>query len=118
MRYLRAALSAIVKKSLRRILPLASLIAIAIPLHAGITGTISGTVSDRQGAVMPGVSVTALNEQTGVMQTTTTDGKGFYSFPALDVGSYTVKTSVTVLNPTKRREFPSMRAPLSGRILR
>jgi hypothetical protein len=55
MRYLRPALSAIMQKSLRKILPLASVIAIAIPLHASITGTISGTVSDPQGAVMPGV---------------------------------------------------------------
>src|SRR5580700_12162753 len=78
MRYLRPALSATVKISLRKILPLAIVIAIAIPLHASITGTISGTVSDPQGAVMPGVSVTALNEQTGVLQTTVTDGKGFY----------------------------------------
>jgi hypothetical protein len=94
MRYVRAALSAIVKKSLRRILLLASVIAIAIPLLAAITGTISGTVSDPRGAVMPGVSVTVVNEHTGVIQTTTTDGKGFYSFPALDVGTYTIKTSV------------------------
>jgi len=94
MRYVQAALSAIVKKSLRRILLLASVIAIAIPLLAAITGTISGTVSDPRGGVMPGVRVTALNEQTGVIQTTTTDGKGFYSFPALDVGAYTIKTSV------------------------
>jgi hypothetical protein len=95
MRYLRPALSAIVKISLRKILPLAGVIAIAIPLHASITGTISGTVSDPQGAVMPKVSVTALNEQTGVIQSTVTDGKGFYSFPALDVGNYTIKSSVS-----------------------
>ena len=90
MRYLRPVLSAIVRNSLRRILPLASLIAIAIPLHAAITGTISGTVTDQSGAVMPGVTVTALNEDTGVQQTVLTDSKGFYSFPALDVGRYTI----------------------------
>jgi Carboxypeptidase regulatory-like domain len=84
-----------VKKSLRRILPLASVIAIAIPLHAAITGAISGTVSDPRAAVMPGIVVTALNEQTGVVQSTTTDSKGFYSFPALDVGTYTIRTSAS-----------------------
>jgi Carboxypeptidase regulatory-like domain len=66
----------------------------AVSAYAAITGTISGTVVDPRGALMPGVSITALNEQTGVIQTTTTDGKGFYSFPALDVGTYTIKTSV------------------------
>jgi hypothetical protein len=81
------------KKSLRLILSLASVIAVSIPLYAAIFGTISGTVTDSQGAVMPGVQIIALNEQTGVVQTKTTDGKGFYSFPALDVGTYTIRVS-------------------------
>jgi hypothetical protein len=81
------------KKSLRMILSLASAMVVAIPVYAAITGVISGAVTDPQGAVIPGVIVTALNEQTGVIQTATTDGKGFYSFPALDVGAYTIKTS-------------------------
>lgn len=81
------------KNSLRLILSLACGIAVAVPLYAAIFGTISGTVTDPQGGVLPGVTVTALNEQTGVIQTRATDGKGFYSFPALDVGTYTVKVS-------------------------
>lgn len=65
----------------------------AVSAYAAITGTISGTVSDASGAVIPGVTVTVLNQDTGIKQTKVTDGKGFYSFPTLDVGTYTVSVS-------------------------
>ncbi len=58
--------------------------------HAAITGTISGTVTDPTGAAIPGVTVVALNQDTGIKQTLVTDRKGFYSFTALAVGAYTV----------------------------
>jgi Carboxypeptidase regulatory-like domain len=58
---------------------------------ASITGTISGIVTDPGGAVVPGAEITATNVQTGVAQTVTTDAKGFYSFPALAIGTYTVR---------------------------
>ena len=57
---------------------------------ASITGTISGIVTDPGGAVVAGASVKATNIQTGVEQTITTDTKGFYSFPALPIGTYTI----------------------------
>jgi hypothetical protein len=59
-------------------------------MYGAITGTISGVVSDPSGAAMPGITVTATNQLTGVVNTTTSDDKGFYSFPALAVGAYTV----------------------------
>ncbi len=67
----------------------------AVSAHAAITGVISGTVMDATGAVVPGVTVTVLNEATGVKSTTVTDGKGFYTFPVLDVGIYTITTAQT-----------------------
>src|SRR5438093_11533999 len=59
-------------------------------LLAKVTGNISGTVKDAQGAVMPGVTVTARNIQTGVAQTLLTDDVGFYNFAALPIGTYDV----------------------------
>src|SRR5208283_169892 len=59
-------------------------------LFGKVTGNISGTVRDAQGAVVPAVTVTAKNTQTGVVQTTQTDAVGFYNFPALVVGTYDV----------------------------
>jgi hypothetical protein len=57
---------------------------------AGITGSISGTVTDPSGAVMPGVTVTVTSTSTNVQSRTVTDAKGFYSFPALNVDFYNV----------------------------
>jgi hypothetical protein len=54
------------------------------------TGTIVGTVTDSSGAVLPGVTVTATQEATGVAQTTVTNDSGQFIFPGLRVGRYTV----------------------------
>lgn len=78
---------------MRVVLSLTLVLALLIPAYAAITGTISGTVTDQTGAAVPGVTVVALNEDTGVQQTVATDGSGFYSFLALGVGSYTITAS-------------------------
>ena len=44
-------------------------------------GTITGTVSDATGAVIPGATVVAINDATGIATTTTTTGAGIYDFP-------------------------------------
>jgi len=63
---------------------------IATTAVASVTGSISGTVSDPAGAVIPGVSVIAVNDETGVRHEVFSDQKGFYSFLALPVGTYAV----------------------------
>lgn len=74
-----------------RWLLLLPVIALAPVLALGVvTGSISGTVRDASGAVIPGVSVTAQNMATGVSQTIVTDSAGFYNFPALAIGHYNV----------------------------
>jgi hypothetical protein len=62
---------------------------------ASITGTISGIVTDASGSVVPDVEVTAINTQTGIHSVTKTDGKGFYSFPDLAVGTYNLQVVQT-----------------------
>ncbi len=54
-------------------------------------GSIAGRVSDSTGGVLPGVSVTATNDATGVSRTTTTSMSGDFSFPDLQLGFYTVE---------------------------
>lgn len=56
-------------------------------------GGITGTVTDASGAVIPGAQVTALETQTGVTQTATTNSEGIYRFTALLPGTYTVTVS-------------------------
>lgn len=57
---------------------------------ASVTGSISGTVTDPAGAVVSEASVTAINGATGIQQKVLTDQKGFYSFLALPVGTYSL----------------------------
>jgi Carboxypeptidase regulatory-like domain/TonB-dependent Receptor Plug Domain len=54
------------------------------------TSNISGTVKDIGGAVVPGATVTAKNDATGVSNTQTTTESGLFSFASLPVGSYTI----------------------------
>jgi Carboxypeptidase regulatory-like domain len=85
---------------LRRILALSLALALlyVAPAYAAITGVISGTVTDPSGAVLPNVTVLAMNEETGIKSTVVSDSKGFYSFPALDVGLYTITATATSFN--------------------
>ncbi len=55
------------------------------------SSSLSGTVTDPSGAVVPNAKVTAHNEATGQEQTLTTNGAGTYTFPNLPIGNYTVK---------------------------
>jgi len=59
--------------------------------RADIKGAISGIVTDPQGAVVVGATVSATNENTNIGASTVTDKKGFYSFPTLGIGAYTLE---------------------------
>jgi Carboxypeptidase regulatory-like domain len=70
------------------------LIAIAPQSHAQVsvsTGAISGTVSDPQGASVPGAKVTVLNKESGFTQALESSSSGTFSVGALSPGTYTVK---------------------------
>ena len=53
-------------------------------------GSITGTVSDKSAAVLPGVTVTGTNVDTGVGTTAITNADGGYLLPFLTPGSYSV----------------------------
>jgi len=57
--------------------------------------TVSGTVTDRSGAVLPGVSVTATNNATGVVASVLSNETGTFSLPSLLPGAYTVSGELT-----------------------
>ncbi len=66
-----------------------------LPLLAGVvwaqvTATITGSVKDTSGAVVPGTAITAKNLETGLTRTAETDERGNYRFAALPVGQYEV----------------------------
>src|SRR6185295_12454364 len=63
--------------------------------QVGINATLSGTVSDPSGALIPGVEVTAKNTGTGVVATVLTNESGNYRFPSLQPGPYEVIASLS-----------------------
>ncbi len=70
--------------------------------RADTVGSISGTVTDQSGAVIPDTTVTALNLDTTVQQTTKTNANGFYNFTALPVGRYEIEVIREGFEPYKR----------------
>src|SRR5688572_15791158 len=52
------------------------------------TATISGTISDESGAVLPGVSVSSRDVETGSVRTALSDDSGRYRLPLLEPGTY------------------------------
>ena len=57
---------------------------------ASVTASISGTVKDSSGASIPGATVTVANSGTGITETRTSNGQGFFSFQSLALGTYVV----------------------------
>jgi len=58
------------------------------------TATISGTVKDPSGAVLPGVEITASNSATAFSRTVITNERGEFVLPLLPVGTYQVKAEL------------------------
>jgi len=71
-----------------------SLLCAAAALAQSDRGTITGTVSDSAGAVVPGAVVVATNSETGVQSRTVTTSTGNYTIPSLPVGLYDVSVEV------------------------
>jgi hypothetical protein len=67
-----------------------------------VGGSISGTVKDPSGGVVPGVTVTATNTALGTMSTVITDGQGNYTFPKLPVAKYDLTATLEGFKPQKR----------------
>src|SRR6266849_5886241 len=82
--------------NLRMVCVLLFLVCTVLPAAAQkFTGSISGVVSDRSGAVVPGASVTVTNKGTGDTRTAATNRQGEYEFPDLPAGVYDVQIKQT-----------------------
>jgi hypothetical protein len=86
--------------------------------HAQVTATLTGTVQDSSGGVIPGADVSLTNEATGETRKVETNGAGLYAFPSLTPGTFDVRatakgfqsTVVTgiVLNAGDTRDVPAL----------
>src|SRR5690349_5899156 len=66
------------------------------------TGSISGTAMDPSGAVIAGANLQATNTATGMQYKTTSNDRGFYSFPTLPVGRYDLRIETAGFTPQRR----------------
>jgi hypothetical protein len=66
------------------------------------TGRISGIVKDTSGAIVAGVTIIAVHEETGIRQQTVTTDAGLFVFASLPVGPYTIRTEVSGFRPVTR----------------
>lgn len=60
-----------------------------------INGTIEGTVKDASGAVLPGVTVTVTNTDTGTQRVVVTNEAGLFRAPLLQLGRFTVSAELS-----------------------
>jgi len=73
-----------------------AVLAVSVPLLAqSVRGTMSGSVQDQSGAIVPGVSVTIKNTATGEEFTTVSNEGGAYIFPSIALGTYNLATQLT-----------------------
>jgi hypothetical protein len=62
------------------------------------TGRITGTIKDQNGAIVPGVTVTARNDRTGDERTGVANADGSYTIAALKASVYTITATGTDLS--------------------
>ena len=86
---------------MRRILISLTLVLTAQVLAAQGTASISGTVLDTTGGVLPGVSVVLQDAKGGPQKTAWSDAQGRFSFSGLAAGSYSVTASLDGFTPGK-----------------
>jgi outer membrane receptor protein involved in Fe transport len=105
---------------------LSLLVALFLTLTAGAsaqsqatTGNIEGRVLDPQDAAVAGASVTAVNQQTGLEKTATTDDQGSFTIAFLAPGPYTVRANASGFSQTEVRDVAVTvggKAPLDLRL--
>ena len=80
---------------LRVITPFVFAALITSPAHGqSSTSSLTGTVTDTSGAIIPGAEITAKNNDNGTSYSTVSNDKGAFQIPAIQVGTYTVTVAL------------------------
>lgn len=82
----------------RRSIPFSLVLLLSLALASNalaqiVGASISGTVHDTTGAVIPAATVTVRNVETGALRTVASDGEGRFAAPSVPVGYYSVTAS-------------------------
>lgn len=74
----------------------------SLAIGQGTSGTLSGNVTDPQGEVVPGATITIKNLDTGLIRQATTSAEGAYRVVGLPPGHYELRTEHQGFNPEVR----------------
>ncbi len=66
-------------------------VALATLCRAQFSSSFQGTITDRSGAVVPGVLIRVTNVNTGIQREVTSSDSGVYVVPSLNPGTYTIE---------------------------
>ncbi|MDT5122064.1 MAG: hypothetical protein QOC96_1546 [Acidobacteriota bacterium] len=77
---------------------LACLLSVTAHAQQSATATLSGIITDPNGAVISGAQITATQKATGVQRETTTNNEGFYVLTNLAAGEYEVKAQASAFS--------------------
>jgi hypothetical protein len=85
------------RRTLRALIVTSSLVLLAAGAAAAqsVSGSVSGTVIDPSNQVIPGATVTLLDEQTGTSRTTQTTQTGAFVLSSVQPGRYTVRIEMS-----------------------
>ncbi len=72
-------------------------------LHGQATGSFSGTVSDKAGAVISGASVKITSQATGLTREAKTDDTGHYTVPLLPAAFFTIHVEMQGFGPAEQK---------------
>jgi len=103
-------MTAVVRRSLRRSFAacacLAFLAGTASAQSGNVNGSIEGTIKDASGGLLPGVSVTIRNLDTGEDRVVVTDGNGLFRAPLLPLGTYRVTAELSGFKKYEQTGIP------------
>src|SRR5437588_7118926 len=78
----------------------------SLPLAAQFSSAVEGSVSDSSKAVVPNVTLTLKNADTGISATTTTSASGYYRFPSLPSANFTLTAAAPGFKTAELSAFP------------
>src|SRR5437879_6295218 len=93
----------LLNKFFSSILAAAAVLVLATVAWGAVGGSISGTVKDVTGGVIPGAMVSVTNVGLRTQFKTITDGRGYFSFPNLAVGRYDLTIEMGGFKPQNKK---------------
>jgi len=93
------------KKALLGVVFFALVFSVCPLLYSQATGSFSGTVSDKAGAVISGATVQATSQDTGLSREAKTDDSGHYLIPLLPVAQFTIRVEAQGFQTTEQKDI-------------